>query len=270
MTTAPTAPHAEADRPRLLLANSAVAFVLAAIVAVTLHEGAHAAMGLARGLTPTLFSNAVSYEPEPGRSTAILTASAGPLFSLVLGLVVHVTTRSLGRGFGRLFWLWLGLISMQNFFGYLFIAPVARAGDTGRMFALLGAPVVVYVVAFLVGAALTLLNGRLLAAEVVRYATSPHELRRLVLFAWLSGTGVVMALTLLDAVRSGLPADAFVVVLMGAVSVGIFAPLFTLFYGRFDRAYERLELRRPVVPAVLTVVVALAVFLVLAPGLRLG
>ncbi len=124
--------------------------MLAATVAVTLHECGHAAMGLVRGLTPTLFSNAVSYEPEPGRGTALLTAAAG-----------------------------------------------RRGGP---------------------------------------YATSPHELRRLVMFGWLSGTAVVMVLTLLDAIRSGLPAEAFAVVLMGAVSIGTFAPLFTLFYGRFDRA----------------------------------
>lgn len=88
--------------------------------------------------------------------------------------------------------------------------------------------------------------------------------------AWLIGTGVATALTLLDPARSGLPADAFVVVLMDAASVAIFSPLFTPFYTKLDRPYERLELRRPVVPAVLTLVAALLVFLVLAPGLRLG
>ena len=257
-------------RARLLQANSTVAFVLAAVVVVTLHETAHAVAGLALGLTPTLYANAVGYEPEPGRTAAVVTAAAGPLSSLVLGLLVHLFTRSTGRGFGRLFWLWTGLLALQNFAGYLVIAPFARAGDTGQVFALLALPGAAYVLAVVVGAALMLANARLLAAQVVRYATSPDELRHTVLFPWLLGSAVVVVLTLLDASRSSLDPGSSTVIVAGAATVGIFAPMFSFFYRRLDRPYERLDLRRPLGPVVVTVLAALAVFTLLAPGLRLG
>lgn len=107
----------EPGRSRLLLTNSTVALVLAAIVAVTLHEASHAVAGLLRGTTPTLYPNAVSYAPDPSRTTQLVTAATGPLFSLVLGLVLYVGGRSIGRGFGRFFVLWLSLISLQIFSG---------------------------------------------------------------------------------------------------------------------------------------------------------
>jgi hypothetical protein len=269
MTSAPAAER-DRGRERLLLSNSALALVLAALVAVTLHEGAHALAGLLAGLIPTISTDQVEFTPKPGHTPSILIAAAGPVFSLVLGVVVHAATRSSGRGFGRLFWLWLGLISMQNFFGYLMIAPFAREGDSGLVFALLGAPAVVYVVAFAVGAALMLLNARLLASQVVRYAASIPELRRTVLLPWLVGTAAVVALTLLEAVRAGTGRGAFAIIAAGAVSIAVFAPLLTLFYRRRNRPYERLELRRPVAPLVITVVVAVLMVGFLAPGIRLG
>lgn len=49
---------------RTILVNSATAFVLAALVAVTLHELAHTAAGLAFGLTPILSTTSVSYRSD--------------------------------------------------------------------------------------------------------------------------------------------------------------------------------------------------------------
>ena len=98
---------------------------------VTLHELAHAVAGLALGLVPTLHASFVTYDPEPTDADQVVTAAAGPLFSLVLGVVVHLATRSAGRGPGRLVWMWAGLLPLQNFAGYLVIAPFARRGRHG-------------------------------------------------------------------------------------------------------------------------------------------
>jgi hypothetical protein len=255
---------------RRLLVASTTALVLAATVTVTLHEVAHAVAGMALGLVPTLHSNVVSYEPEPTAAQAVVTAAAGPLFSLVLGLVVHLTTRSAGRGTGRLFWMWAGLLPLQNFAGYLVIAPFARAGDTGRVFSLLDAPTLVYVVAFLVGVVLTLLNSRLLAGQVTRYGRTPDELRHLVLFPWLLGTGIVVVLTLVSAVLGSVGAADFPVIVAGAVATAIFAPMFTFFYRRLRTPYEGLALGRALPWVVATAVLAVLVIAVLGPGLRLG
>ncbi|GAB2584865.1 zinc metalloprotease [Microlunatus antarcticus] len=256
-------------RNRLLLACSSVALSLAAIVVVTLHELAHAVAGLSLGVGAVLHPNSVSYVPELPPGGQVVTAAAGPVFSLVLGAVVFLVGRNLAGGFVRLLLLWTGLASMQNFAGYLLIAPVARVGDSGKVLALLDAPGAAYAVSVVLGVALTLLNARLLAGQVTRYARSQDELRHLVLLPWLVGTGVTVALTLLDTWISGLGADDVVVVLAGGVAVAIFAPMFTFFYGRLHPAYEHLTLRTPVVPLVVTVVLAVLVAVVLGPGLRL-
>jgi MFS family permease len=263
------APDDRAGQRRLLVAST-TALVLAATVTVTLHELAHAVAGLALGLVPTLHSNVVSYEPEPTDAQAVVTAAAGPLFSLALGLVVHLTTRLAGRGTGRLFWMWAGLLPLQNFAGYLVIAPFARAGDTGRVLALLDAPTVVYVVAFVVGVVLTLLNSRLLAGQVTRYGRTPDELRHLVLFPWLIGTGVVVLLTLASALTGTVPAADLPVIVAGAVATAIFAPMFTFFYRRLRTPYEGLAVGRTLPWVIGTAVLALLVIAVLGPGLRLG
>jgi hypothetical protein len=257
-------------RNRLLLAHSALALTLAAPIAVTLHELAHAVAGLLLGVDAVVSPNSVAYVPEPSASGQVVTAAAGPLVSLVLGVVILLAGRHTGRGFVRLLLLWTGLVSMQNFAGYLLIAPFARAGDTGQIMAILGAPAGAYVAPLVLGAALTLLNARFFAGQVTRYARSQDELRHLVILPWLIGTAITVALTTLDTLVSGLSAGHVPVVVAGAVSIAIFAPLFTLFYRRLHPPYEELHLRVPLVPLAVTVVVVVAIAVVLGPGLRLG
>ena len=259
------------ERPvgRLLLLNSTVALALAAMVDVFLHESAHAVAGLLLGVRPTIFHSSVSFSPDPDTAGQIVTAAAGPVFSLVFGAVVFVLCRRAGRGFGRLFWLWLGLLSMQNFFGYAVIAPFAAAGDSGRVLALLGAPLPVFLVTCVVGVAGTLLLARLLAGQVIRYATTDDQLRRTVLFPWLIGTAFTVVLTVACLVpyATGLSGAELVLVVAGAVATAIFAPLFTLFFRRLTVPVDLLQLRRPVVPLGVTAVVALLTVLVVAPGI---
>lgn len=266
---AQTSPR-DRGRNRLLLANSALALTLAAPVAVTLHELAHAVAGLALGSAAVLSSNSVAYVPELAPSDEVLAAAAGPVFSLVLGTVVFLALRNAGRGFGRLLALWTGLVSMQNFAGYLLIAPFAEAGDTGQIMAILGAPAVAYVASAVLGVALTLLNARLLAGQVTRYARSQDELRHLVLLAWLIGTAITIVLTPLDTLGAGLSGGHIPVIVAGAVAIAIFAPVFTLFYRRLHPPYEELRLGTPLVPLVVTVVLVVLIAVVLGPGLRLG
>jgi hypothetical protein len=254
----------------LLLASSALALTLAAPIAVTLHELAHAVAGLLLGVDADLRPNSVSYVPELAADGQVLTAAAGPVFSLVFGVVVLLLGRKVGGGFLRLLLLWTGLVSMQNFAGYLLIAPFARAGDSGQVMALLGAPAGAYVAPVVLGVALTLLNARFLAGQVTRYARSQDELRHLVLLPWLVGTAITVVLTLLDVWISGIGLADVVVVVAGGIAVAIFAPVFTFFYRPLHPPYEELRLRMPVVPLAVTVVLVVLIAVVLGPGLRLG
>jgi hypothetical protein len=256
---------------RLQWANSAVAFALAGMVAVLLHETSHAVAGLVLGDRDVrLYGYQVSFaEPRPPMR-AVATALTGPVFSLVLGAVVIATTRNAGRGFARLFFLWLGLISAQNFFGYLIIAPFGQVGDTGQALALLGAPTAVYVVLFVVGVAGTLALAYLFLSQLRRYADGASELRRLGVQAWLAGTAFAVVRTLLEVLPHHADAGVTVVVIAGAVASGIFAPILTPAWRRVSATYAPLSLRTPVVGLVLVVLLATVLVAGLSFGVPLG
>ena len=80
----------------VLTANATISFVLASMVNSLLHESAHAVAGLALGLTPTISPYSVNFQPEGTPTQEVITAAAGPVFSLVLGLVLMALARSWG------------------------------------------------------------------------------------------------------------------------------------------------------------------------------
>ncbi len=155
---------------KTFLANSTLAFVLAAIVNTTLHELAHAVAGLTQGLVPTLAPFSVSYTPEGTPGQQIVTAAAGPTFSLVMGVLLMVLARRWGKGLVRLFFVWLAFMGVMNFVGYLIIAPIAQVGDTGQVLSLAGAPGLVYVAVLVVGVAGQFTLGYLFSWQIKRYA----------------------------------------------------------------------------------------------------
>ena len=144
-----------------------------------LHESAHAVAGLSLGLTATLSPFSVDYDGQTTTRQDIITAAAGPVFSLVMGLVLMVVARNWGRGVVRLFWMWLAFMGVMNFVGYCFIAPFAQAGDTGQVLALLHTPWWGFVLVAAAGVAGQFLLARRFAVEVKRYAATKPEERRL-------------------------------------------------------------------------------------------
>lgn len=182
------------------LINSVVAFVAALFLSITLHEFAHGIAALALGATPTVYAghehNALL---SSGRETLI--ALAGPGFSLVSGVVVLALPLS-GRGFGRLFGTWFGVLSAQNFFAYLMTGPFVPSGDIGKALRLTSAPAPVYILVFIAGVAGTVLLGRILTARFLGLtdgALDPPDrtaqLRQLAFFAWICGAGVALVLS---------------------------------------------------------------------------
>jgi hypothetical protein len=257
---------------RTLTLNATVAFVLAGMVNSLLHECAHAVAGLAVGLVPTITPFAVSYEPEGTARQQMITAAAGPLFSLVLGLVLLVVAHRWGRGFGRLVWMFLAFMGVMNFVGYCFIAPFARAGDTGTVLTLLGAPQWVFIVVGMVGVAGQFWLARRFAVEVKRYAAEPAQQRQIAYFPWLIGTPVFVLLTLLELIMLQLPAQYAVLILVYSVAFGVFAPMQFIFSRRVHNTLEPLSLAPvPVAGLVLTGLVAvLGIALAAIGGLRVG
>jgi hypothetical protein len=264
--------EATATPQRTLTINATVAFVLAGLVNSLLHECAHAVAGLVLGLVPTITPFSVSYVPEGTAGQQTVTAAAGPLFSLVMGLVLMVAARRWGRGFGRLVWMFLAFMGVMNFVGYCFIAPFARVGDTGQVLTLLGAPEWVFIVVGLVGVAGQFWLARRFAVEVKRYATEPAQQRQIAYFPWLIGTSVVVLLALLELIILQLPAPYLVLILAYSVAFGVFAPMQFIFSRRVHNTLEPLSLAPvPVAGLVLTGLLAVVgIALVAIGGLRVG
>ncbi len=253
--------------------TSSAAFALATLVVVTLHELAHGVAGVALGGEPVVYGFSVD-QSTAGAATRILTAMAGPAFSLVSGLAL-LAVRPRGSGFWSLARLWTGLLSVQEFAGYLITGPFAGVGDVGSALAAGRAPAWLGWLGFVVGWALTYLLGRT-ATRCLSALTSPDgdpypvQLRQLGLFAWFAGAAlaVVLSLGLLGA--GG--AEPLVVLFeaFGVVSSGIFLVFVRLFMA--SAAAEPRTGSAPALPVVgVVVLLALAVLrqVVLGAGLQL-
>ena len=126
-----------------LIINSSALFVIATILHMTLHEKAHfIAANLLGAKDVTLYHNYVRFDvSELPLSSHMMIAAAGPLFSLILGIIFHlICSMYKKRNTLFLFFLYMAAFSYIAFFGYLAIAPFFVNGDTGFIFSSLGFP----------------------------------------------------------------------------------------------------------------------------------
>ncbi len=266
-TANPTVPAQSGTR--FLLLNSAVAFALALMTMVTLHELAHAVTALSLGLNATLHSGSVYVPNYRSDSERITTALAGPFFSLISGLLILALPR-FGRGFWRLFVMWLGLLSVQEFVGYLMTAPFVTFGDIGQALRLAGAPFWTFILSFLLGLAGMFLLGRAATRRLLEFTREgtdsiSDQLSSLGLFAWLLG---VLAVIVLGAGSDSLSRDGLFE-LAGGISSGIFLVFVRLVMkGALVRG-QGLVAGWPVVGMVLVVLFSIFRHFVLGPGIPL-
>lgn len=251
------------DARRMLLAST-VALVLGQVVVIVLHETSHAVSGLLLGLTPTQFTSQVRYSPAPSAGQQAVTALTGPAFSLVSGLLVVALARLRPPGWWRLWLAWAGFLSAQEGIGYLIIAPFVGAGDTGSALEALRAPGWVAWALAVVGAMLMVLLARRVAAVAVTWARDLYELRALLVWPWLIGTAVAVALELLFLARTpGTQDGDAVAVLLGSATLAIFAPLAMVFWQKARARQPEATLPTTVAPRV--PVLAWVVLVVLVP-----
>jgi hypothetical protein len=258
---------------RLLLVNSAIAFAIALILMITVHELGHAVAGLAFGLQPKVFPGQVDYAIAGTTNQRVLCALAGPVVSLVIGVVVLLTTPA-PRGFWGLLLFWFGTLNVQEFTGYLMTGPFLAVGDIGQALHLLSAPWWAYLAVFIAGTAGTVLLGRI-ATRRLMAMTDPGagnragQLRCLGLFAWLLGS----ALVILPGILGSSFGQVFTLVgfieLLATLTSGIFLTLVRFFMGREEVPGRGLSVGWPVVGIGLLVVVVVARQLILGPGLTL-
>lgn len=246
--------------------NSALAFVLAGMLATTTHEAAHFAMALVLHEKPTMFPIFVNVADNVSLSHLILIAATGPLFSLVSGLLIIVLTREWAGGFVRLCWLWFGFLSAQIGFGYFFAAVISQTGDTGFVLAALHAPWYVFALVFLIGAGGSwVILPRLFTRRVSPLVPDKQAFNQVGMYPWLLGTGVLLVVYfIIGQVIAPGNIDPFG--LLAVLTIGIFTPI-----ANFDAALARrphgLAFSSPIAGMVLTVVVALVLIFGLAHGL---
>jgi hypothetical protein len=250
-----------------LLINSTVAFALALLLMIMIHEFGHALAAISFGLHPIVRPFSV----DSGTATNvqnIVIDLAGPLVSLVSGLLILATVRG-GRGFWGLFWVWLGLQSVQEFTGYLVTAPFGGVGDIGDALHLLSAPHWVGYLSFVVGLAGTFLLGRVATLRFLSFtdpaSAIPNQLRSIGLFAWLAGVVIALIFSIgsYDASGTGF-FEGF-----GVLVSGIYLTTVRYYLPRVKGSGQRQELQFPVVGVALLLVLTILRLVILGPGLHL-
>jgi len=133
-----------------IIINSSVAFIVASLLEMTLHEAGHFSAAFLLGYHPVLHHNYVAYGEIPQRDH-IITAMAGPLVSLCIGILFHILLNAGKlRGMNALVALYFSIFGYIGFLGYVMIAPFFSYGDTGYVLNALGCPMWMMVVLALI------------------------------------------------------------------------------------------------------------------------
>jgi hypothetical protein len=127
----------------VVIINATMLFVVATMWQQTFHELGHffAAIAL-NSREVTLYHNYVQHDASSiSVASRLMIASAGPLVSLLTGLLFHfVCANYKKRTILFLFMLFMSSLGYINFGGYLLMSPFFQSGDTGFVFSQLGFP----------------------------------------------------------------------------------------------------------------------------------
>lgn len=209
------------------LLQSAIAYASAALITVTLHEFAHGAAAVLLGLRPTVYG-LHEEDVASGGAQAGMIAGAGPVASLVLGLIFLALHKRLrGQGFARYLTFWLGLLGIAVCMGYLLTPPFYQEGDVYKVLASMGATTPVFMgLVFLLGGVGFIQVAWIGFPRLLEMTDSDAPLRPQMMassmLAWLVGSGLVL-LAMVPQVPLML------------VAIGTFAPLMNFFAARRDK-----------------------------------
>ena len=156
-----------------------MAFVIAFSVNQIVHELGHFSTALLfHSKDVILYHDYVQHDTsELQIAERILIAAAGPLVSLLVGLLFHfICSKYQDRNVLFLMFLYMSAFGYINFGGYLLIAPFFKGGDTGFVFDQLGTPLWLTIVFALGGVAFLLFSIKQLCIYFVEMA--PLEIIR--------------------------------------------------------------------------------------------
>jgi hypothetical protein len=257
--------------PAALLAVSVLIYSAALWVMILLHETSHAVAAYLYGARPVLHATSVE-ENLPTRE-GVVVALTGPVFSLLLGVVMVALQRGRpglgGRGGARLFLLWFTLFNLYEFVGYLMTAPFLHQGDIRSSLDRLDAPVWVSWLVFVVGVAGWVALGRY-ATKLLLEAAGPDRpdmlvrLRFLGIMTWFAATALLLVL---DGIVSGFQTYSVWATAAAGSYVCWVLPFLRRVHPRAVPAVRTPSPWLPLAAVALLFVVQLVWF---APGIRLG
>jgi len=128
---------------KTLAINSTLIVISTTLIGTITHELAHYLTADYFGLKPELHHNYVNFMTDNATELQkVIVAGAGPLFSLIFGIVtLFISIKLIKPNLFKLFMLWLGMNGILMFLGYILIAPIAKEGDTGKVFDYFNIPV---------------------------------------------------------------------------------------------------------------------------------
>lgn len=132
-------------KQKLIILNLVSVFVVAFGLTTFSHEFAHALTAKMVGVESVLFHSYVSYDNSTTPSIyQIYILSSGPLISLLQASSFLILLRKRAKiDFISLLYLWMGIIGMVVFLGYIMMGPFIPYGDTGKVYAILSIPIFV-------------------------------------------------------------------------------------------------------------------------------
>ena len=142
-----------------IIINSCVAFIVAAIAEMTLHECGHFLATLAMGGEAILYHNYVQHA-DVSENARCISAFAGPVVSLLVGVIFQMLLSGRKyKGMISLLMQYMSIFGYVGFFGYVMIAPFFSYGDMGFVLRYIGSPMwLIYTLAALAGVVLFFLG----------------------------------------------------------------------------------------------------------------
>lgn len=166
------------NRGLIFFINSAVTFASAELITAALHETGHGLAAQALGFAPRIYA---FYENNPnGNPTqSLIILAAGPLMSLVTGLIFWLWYRKTTPGYniGRLLLCWLAWLGIAEFVNYIIVTPWLTIGDTAVIANLLGLPIWSRYLVALLGLCLLFALARTAAQDFLLLAPSQEILQ---------------------------------------------------------------------------------------------
>lgn len=125
--------------------NSAILYVIAFLLTTIIHEFLHAIIGLSFESKPVMHHNYVEHLSIEHLTInqKISIALAGPLISLIQGVlsgVIYYKIRKRSHKLIHLLILWISVLGLFNFLGYAMTGFLFKNGDIGKVYTLSNTP----------------------------------------------------------------------------------------------------------------------------------